>query len=75
MTEIDISEKVELGGIYNIPGEGFVVELQLSNTTYLFDRQGLQHRIIEKKQKGYDATVEETALAQINNFGPAFDSW
>ncbi len=75
MTEIDISAKVELGGIYNIPGEGFVVELQMSDTTYLFDKQGLQHRIIEKKQKGYDATVEETALAQINNFGPVFDTW
>ncbi|WP_424947254.1 hypothetical protein [Candidatus Spongiihabitans sp.] len=75
MTEIDISAKVELGGIYNIPGEGFVVELQMPDTTYLFDKQGLQHRIIEKKQKGYDATVEETALAQINNFGPVFDTW
>ncbi|WP_423908273.1 hypothetical protein [Candidatus Spongiihabitans sp.] len=75
MTEIDISAKVELGGIYNIPGEGFVVELQMSDTTYLFDKQGLQHRIIEKKQKGYDAAVEETALAQINNFGPVFDIW
>ncbi len=75
MTEIDISETAELGGIYNIPGEGFVVELHLSSTTYLFDKQGLQHRIIEKKQKGYDASVEETALAQINNFGPIFDTW
>lgn len=75
MTKIDISEKVELGGIYNIPGEGFVVELQMSDGTYLFDKQGLQHRIIKKKQQGYDATVEETALAQINNFGPVFDTW
>lgn len=73
--EIDISEKAELGGIYNIPGEGFVVELHLASTTFLFDKQGLQHRIIEKKQKGYDATVEETALAQINNFGPVFEAW
>jgi hypothetical protein len=75
LVEIDISVKVELGGIYNIPGEGFVVELQMSDTSYLFDRQGLQFRIIDKKQKGYDTTVEENALAQINNFGPAFDSW
>ena len=55
--KIDLNEPVELGGIYNIPGEGFVAELHLSNTTYLFDRQGLQHRIIEKKQMGLDATV------------------
>ncbi len=75
MTDIDIGAKVVLGGIYNIPGEGFVVELQLPDATYLFDRQGLQHRIIEKKQKGIDAAVEETALAQINNFGPVFDLW
>ena len=75
MTDIDISAKVELGGIYNIPGGGFVVELQLSDTAYLFDKQGLQHRIIEKNQKGLDASVEEIALAQINNLGPVFDKW
>jgi hypothetical protein len=75
MTEIDIAEKVELGGIYNIPGEGFVVELQLADTAYLFDKQGLQHRIIEKNRKGLDAKVEEVALAQINNLGPVFDQW
>ena len=72
---IDIREEVELGGIYTIPGEGFVVELHIGNATYMFDRQGLQHRIIEKKQKGLDATVEETALTRINNFGPFYEQW
>ena len=75
LKNIDIKETVELGGIYNIPGEGFVVELHFETTTHMFDKQGLQHRIIEKKQKGLDASVEETALAQINNFGPVFDQW
>ena len=75
MAQINLSEKVELGGIYNIPGEGFVVELHQLGTTHIFDKQGLQYRIIEKNRKGYDATVEETALAQINNFGPVFDAW
>ena len=75
LKNIDIKETVELGGIYNIPGEGFVVELHFETTTNMFDKQGLQHRIIEKKQKGLDASVEETALAQINNFGPVFDQW
>jgi hypothetical protein len=75
LKNIDITESVELGGIYNIPGEGFVVELHLESATYMFDKQGLQHRIVEKKQKGLDASVEEKALAQINNFGPVFDQW
>ncbi len=75
MEDIDLSEEVELGGIYNIPGEGFMVELLLPRTTYLFDKQGLQYRIVKKKQQGYDASVEETALAQINNFGPVFEQW
>ena len=75
LKNIDIKETVELGGIYNIPGEGFVVELHFETTTHMFDKQGLQHRIVEKKQKGLDASVEETALAQINNFGPVFDQW
>ena len=75
LKNIDITEKVELGGIFNIPGEGFVVELHLETATYMFDRQGLQHRIIEKKQKGLDSSVEENALTQINNLGPVFDQW
>ncbi len=75
LKEIDIHEPVELGGIFNIPGEGFIVELHFENSTYMFDKQGLQHRIVEKKRKGLDASVEETALAQINNFGPVFDQW
>ena len=75
LKEIDIREAVELGGIFNIPGEGFIVELHFESSTYMFDKQGLQHRIVEKKRLGLDASVEETALAQINNFGPVFDRW
>ena len=73
--EIDIHEEVALGGIYSLPGEGFVVELHFANSTHMFDRQGLQHRIIEKKNLGLDASVEEKALAQINSFGPEYNEW
>ncbi len=73
-TEIDMSEEVVLGGFYSVPGEGFVVELKIADTSHLFDKRGLQYRIIKKKQKGYDTTVEETALTQINNFRPVFDA-
>jgi len=72
MTEIDLAEEIELGGIYTIPGEGFVVELHQADSTYLFDKQGLQFRIIQKKQKGLDTAVEEKALIQINNFSTVF---
>ncbi len=72
-TKIDMSAEVVLGGIYNIPGEGFVVELKIADTSHLFDKRGLQYRIIKKQQQGYDATVEQTALAQINNLRPVFD--
>ena len=64
MTDTDITESVEPGGIYNIPGEGFVVELRFKSSSYMFDKQGLQHRIIEKKKKrGIDATVEENGFS------------
>ncbi len=69
--QVNLSEKTALGGIYNLPGEGFVVELRHGTATYLFDKQGLQHRILEKKQRGLDASVEETALLQISSFSPA----
>ena len=75
MTTIDLTAEVELGSIYSIPGEGFVVELLIYGTAHLFDRQGLQYRIIEKGNQGLDASVEETALKQINNFGPGYETW
>lgn len=72
---VDLGEKAELGDIYNLPGAGFVVELHQGSATYLFDKQGLQHRILDKKRLGLDAAVEETALLRINNFAPAFEVW
>ena len=72
-TTVNLDEKTKLGDIYNLPGEGFVVELHQGSDTYLFDKQGLQHRILDKKRLGLDAAVEETALLQINNFTPAFE--
>ncbi len=68
----DLTETVELGGIYSIPGEGFVAELLIQGGKYLFDRQGLMYRIIEKKKLSLDTEVEEVALARINNLGPVF---
>lgn len=75
MDTIDLSEKTVLGGIYNLPGEGFVVELHHGSATYLFDRQGLRHRILQKKEKGFDTTAEETALQRINSVNPALVAW
>lgn len=72
---VDLGEKTELGNIYNLPGEGFVVELHQGSATYLFDKQGLQHRILDKKRLGLDAAVEESALLRINNFPPASEAW
>lgn len=72
---VDLNEKTELGDIYNLPGEGFVVELRQGGATHLFDRQGLQHRILEKKRHGLDASVEETALVRINNFSHGHGAW
>ena len=75
MNNFDLAQEVELGGIYSLPGEGFVVELYIGNHGHMFDRQGLQYLIIEKKQRGLDASVEEKALTQINNLGPAYQRW
>lgn len=62
--------QIEILRIYNLLGEGFVVELSENNETYLYDRRGLQHRILTRKKQGLDTREEERALAQINSFGP-----
>ena len=61
---------VELLGIYNIMGEGLVVELLEDDHAALYDKRGLQYRIIDRKKKGLDTQVEERALQQVNSFGP-----
>lgn len=65
--------KTEMGSIYNLPGEGFVVELREGGNSMLFDLQGLQYRIVKRKQQGADTTAEEEALLQINNLGMPFE--
>jgi len=70
MSDVDDAEAdtVELLGIYNIMGEGLVVELLDNDRASLYDRRGLQYRIIERKKSGLDTQVEERALRQINSF-------
>jgi len=62
------NKPVELLGIYNIMGEGLVVELLENGTAALYDKRGLQYRIIERKKMGLDTLVEERALQQINSY-------
>lgn len=68
----DNQVKTRLVGIFSMPGEGLVVELGLEEGTALFDRQGLQYRIIQRKQVGFDTSTEESALTQMNSFSPVF---
>ncbi|MGI9318863.1 MAG: hypothetical protein ACR2QW_16155 [bacterium] len=69
----DTQGKTRLVGIFSMAGEGLVVELGLEEGTALFDRQGLQFRIIQRKRAGLDTSTEESALTQINSFSPVFD--
>jgi hypothetical protein len=64
---------VELLGIYNIMGEGLVVELLENDTAALYDKRGLQYRIVERTKNGQDTQVEERALQQINSFKTLVD--
>lgn len=64
---------VELLGIYNIMGEGLVVELLENDTAALYDKRGLQYRIVERTKNGQDTQVEERALQQINSFKSLVD--
>ncbi len=58
---------VEFIGLYVIPGEGTVAALRQSVETQLFDKQGLEWKIVEKKKNGEDTSVEEQALAQVKH--------
>ncbi len=60
------SHTIEFVGLYVIPGEGPVAALQDPTGTYLFDKEGLQHRIVDRRKNGYDTGAEDQALARIN---------
>ena len=56
----------EFAGLFNLPGEGFVAQLRDSTGTVLYDKQGLQFLILQRKELGLEARAAEEALARIN---------
>ena len=56
----------EFAGLFNLPGEGFVAQLRDPTGTVLFDKQGLQFLILQRKELGLEARAAEEALARIN---------
>jgi hypothetical protein len=56
----------ELTGLFNLPGEGIVAQLRNGTASSLYDKQGLQFLILERKSRGEDTQVAEKALARIN---------
>ena len=56
----------EFTGLFNLPGEGFVAQLRNGGQSSLYDRQGLQYLILQRKQEGQDAEAAERALARMN---------
>ena len=56
----------EVLGLFNLPGEGFIAQLRDSTGTILYDKQGLQFLILQRKELGLEARAAEEALARIN---------
>ena len=56
----------EFTGLFNLPGEGFVAQLRDGARSSLYDRQGLQFLILQRKQEGLEAVAAEEALARMN---------
>ena len=56
----------EFLGLFNLPGEGFIAQLRDSAGTILYDKQGLQFLILQRKELGLEARAAEEALARIN---------
>ena len=54
-------------GLFNLPGEGFIAQVRTEMGTFLYDRQGLQYVILERKQQGLCAAAMEEALTHMNH--------
>ena len=57
----------EFLGLFNLPGEGFIAQLRDPTGTVLYDKQGLQFLILQRKELGLKARAAEEALARINS--------
>ena len=57
---------LKFSGLFDLPGEGFVAQLRDSTSTVLYDKQGLQFLILQRKELGLEARAAEEALARIN---------
>lgn len=60
-------DTVEFIGLYLIPGEGTIAALREASQTKLYDKRGLEWKIVEKKKIGVDTSVEEKALSLVNH--------
>ena len=58
---------LEFLGLFDLPGEGFVAQLRDSTGTILYDKQGLQFLILQRKESGLETRAAEEALARINS--------
>ena len=61
-----MQNEIEFKAFYDAMGEGVLASFVDDGESKLFDRQGLQHIIVERKRAGIDTSVEERALAQMN---------
>ena len=57
----------EFCGLFNLPGEGFIAQVRTEMGTFLYDRQGLQYVILERKQQGLCTAAMEEALTHMNH--------
>jgi hypothetical protein len=53
--------------LYSIPGEGLIAAFEEMGDTLLFDKQGLQSRIISLKHQGRDSSQEELGLSRMSS--------
>jgi len=64
-------QEEQFTGLFNLPGEGFVAQIRIGTDARLYDRQGLQHLILKRKQTGENVGALEEALVRMNSVGDA----
>ena len=58
-------ETEQLTGLFSLPGEGLLAQIEKNGVSTLYDVRGLQFLILDRKKKGEDASSLELALRQI----------
>jgi len=59
------NEQEQFTGLFSLPGEGLLAQIEIGGVSKLYDIRGLQYLILDRKKTGKSTDCLDVALQQI----------